>query len=216
MTDFSIENRIAAEHQTVWIAGLDEAGRGALAGPVCAAAVILPLDPAQFPQALVGLTDSKLLSPKRREAYFDLITTHALAYGIGTVSAACIDEIGILPATKEAMMIALEQIKPKLPDYLMLDGRLKLKALDIPQESIIKGDSKSLSIAAASILAKVSRDKMMVQYAQKWPAYAFEQHKGYGTRYHRELITKNGGTPIHRKTFAPLKDQLAQQTDPTQ
>lgn len=206
MPDLSIEQRVIQEHQTAWIAGLDEAGRGALAGPVCAAAVILPLDD-RFPDELAGLNDSKLLSPKRRDHFFDLIQTHALAFGIGTVSAACIDEIGILPATKEAMMTALEEILPSPPDYLLIDGRLKLKALSTPQESIIKGDSKSLSIAAASILAKVSRDRIMTACALKWPAYRFEQHKGYGTKHHRALIEKEGGTAIHRKTFAPLKNR---------
>ena len=185
-----------------YICGIDEVGRGPLAGPVVAGAVILPKD-----DMILYLNDSKKLSEKKREMLYDEIMNRAVATGIGMASPARIDEINILEATKEAMAEAVnkadEMLRQKTGsgiDHLLIDA-LRLEAVDIPQTGIIKGDAKSISIAAASIVAKVTRDRMMQDYAKEYPYYAFESNKGYGTRAHYDGIAKYGITPIHRKTF---------------
>lgn len=176
------------------ICGVDEAGRGPLAGPVCAAAVILP------PHVdIPGLNDSKKLSDKRRRELFPVIKEQAIAYGIGLASAEEIDKINILQATFLAMARALEQLKVR-PEYALIDGNRE-KDFGIPVETVVKGDSRSASIAAASILAKVTRDDLMLEMAQQYPEYDFEIHKGYGTKRHYEALREHGPSPIHRKTF---------------
>lgn len=177
-----------------FIAGVDEVGRGPLAGPVVAAAVILPED-----FDILGIDDSKKLSEKKREMYFDIIKEKAIAYGIGMADHEVIDDINILQATKVAMKRAIEDLQHKT-DYVLFDA-MKIDDVDIPQESIIKGDAKVLAIAAASIIAKVTRDRMMVEYAEQYPGYAFEKNKGYGTKAHYEGIREYGTCPIHRMTF---------------
>lgn len=188
------------------IAGIDEAGRGALAGPVVAAAVILPLNLPQKIAHLNKVNDSKKLSAKNREKLFDLIQEHALAHAVGVVSAQIIDEVGIVPATKLAMKAAVSQLNPKA-DYLLIDGRIKLPQVNLPQQSIIRGDGRSLSIAAASIMAKVSRDRLMTDLSPNFPHYHFARHKGYGTQIHREAIGTHGPCKIHRFTFAPIRQK---------
>lgn len=183
------------------IAGVDEAGRGPLAGPVVAAAVILPQD-----FDLPGLTDSKKLSAKRRVKLFHAIRQQAVAIGTGFAPAARIDAINVLQATLESMRMAVERLSPA-PDCLLVDG-ISAVPLNIPQHTIKQGDSRSLSIAAASIIAKVTRDRMMRAYAQRYPRYAFEAHKGYGTVVHRRLIAEHGPCAIHRTTFGGVKEYL--------
>lgn len=176
------------------ICGVDEAGRGPLAGPVCAAAVILPahLD-------IPGLTDSKKLTDKKRRELFPVIQEQAIAWGIGMASCEEIDEINILQATFLAMQRALEQL-PVRPDLVLIDGN-RAKDFGLPVKTVIKGDSLSMNIAAASILAKVTRDDWMIRMAQTYPQYAFDIHKGYGTKAHYAALTEFGPCPIHRKTF---------------
>jgi ribonuclease HII len=176
------------------ICGVDEAGRGPLAGPVCAAAVILP------PHAdIPGLNDSKKLSDKRRRELFPVIKEQAIAYGIGLATHEEIDEINILQATYLAMERALNALSVK-PELALIDGN-RAKDFGIPVETVIKGDSRSASIAAASILAKVTRDDMMLQLAEEYPQYGFEIHKGYGTKAHYAALDEHGVSPIHRMTF---------------
>ncbi len=177
-----------------YIAGLDEAGRGPLAGPVVAAAVILDKS-----KPILYLNDSKKLSEKKREALYDEICEKALAYGVGVISPARIDEINILNATYEAMGIAVDNMKIK-PDILLNDA-VHLPDIDIKQVSIVKGDARSISIAAASILAKVSRDRLMSEYDIIYPEYKFSKHKGYGTKEHIAAIKEYGLSKIHRKSF---------------
>ena len=176
------------------ICGVDEAGRGPLAGPVCAAAVILPPN-----LEIPGLTDSKKLSDKRRRELYPIIMEQALAYGIGFASHEEIDQINILQATFLAMERAMAQLKIR-PDLALIDGN-RQKDFGIPAETVVKGDSLSASIAAASVLAKVSRDDVMLQMAQEHPGYGFEVHKGYGTKAHYEALRNLGPSPIHRMTF---------------
>lgn len=192
-----------------YIAGVDEVGRGPLAGPVVAAAVILPRD-----FDVPGIDDSKKLTEKKREALYSVVTEQALAWGIGLADHRRIDEINILQATKEAMLQAVLQAAETLrkkcgaePDHVLFDA-MELPRLSIPQTSVIKGDSKSLSIAAASIAAKVTRDRMMVEYAREYPGYGFEKNKGYGTPAHYAGLRAQGSCPIHRETF--LKNFRAQ------
>jgi ribonuclease HII len=206
MATLALETAVSQQHQFTHIAGLDEAGRGALAGPVVAAAVILPLNDS-IETLLLGVNDSKQLTAKKREALFDLIIEHALAYGIGQQPAAVIDAIGILPANKLAMQTAVTQLTPT-PEFLLIDGRIRLPQLNIPQQPIVRGDSQSLSIAAASILAKVTRDQLMVQLDGHYPHYGFAQHKGYGTALHRAAIARFGPCPQHRHSFAPIRQPL--------
>ncbi len=182
------------------ICGVDEAGRGPLAGPVFAAAVILPEG-----LEIEGVTDSKKLSEKKREKLFDIITEKAVAYCIASASVEEIEEMNILQADMLAMKRAVEGLSVKA-DFAMIDGN-KSPKLDIPSVAIVKGDSSSESIAAASILAKVSRDRLMLELAETYPEYSFEKHKGYGTKIHREAILKYGPCEIHRMSF--LKKILA-------
>lgn len=177
-----------------YIAGVDEVGRGPLAGPVVAAAVILPED-----FDVPGVDDSKKLSEKKREELFDIITERAVAYGIGMADHSIIDEINILQATKLAMKDAITGLEQQ-PDYILFDA-MRIDDLETPQESVIKGDSKVLAVAAASIVAKVTRDRMMVEYSNEYPGYAFEKNKGYGTKAHYEGLREHGMCPIHRRTF---------------
>lgn len=176
------------------VCGVDEAGRGPLAGDVCAAAVILPEG-----TVIEGLDDSKKLSPKRRESLFHEIKDCALSYAIGWASVEEIERINIRNAAYLAMKRAVMQLKPA-PGYILVDGD-GFYDCEIPYKCIIKGDSLSASVAAASILAKVARDEYMLKMAEKYPAYAFEKHKGYGTKLHKELILENGPCEIHRKLF---------------
>ena len=176
------------------ICGIDEAGRGPLAGPVCAAAVILPTD-----LEIEGLNDSKKLTEKRREALYDIIVEKAIAYGIGFASEQEIDEINILQATFLAMRRAVEQLSVE-PDVTLVDGNRE-PALQMPVKTIIKGDSLSANIAAASILAKVTRDRLMIEQDAVYPQYKFAIHKGYGTKAHYAAIAEHGMCPIHRRTF---------------
>ena len=176
------------------VCGIDEAGRGPLAGPVYAAAVWLP-------EGLVldGLNDSKKLSEKKREALFPVILENAVSYGIGFATEQEIDEINILQATFLAMRRAFDAMQQRC-DYALIDGN-RMPPLPVPGETIVKGDAKSPSVAAASILAKVSRDRVMLEYAKQYPEYQFEKHKGYGTNVHVEALHTYGPSPIHRKTF---------------
>lgn len=188
-----------------WIAGIDEAGRGPLAGPVYAAACIIP-DGIFFR----GVDDSKQLTPEQRESLYLEITSHPdIIYGIGFASHEVIDTVNIYQATILAMLQAVAALKIK-PDYLLVDG-LKLPHPEIPSRKIIKGDTLSQSIAAASILAKVTRDKIMIEYDLKWPQYGFRNHKGYATQQHMEAISIYGPCPIHRMTFEPCREALADQ-----
>lgn len=207
MASLDIETAVFSQTSLPHIAGLDEAGRGALAGPVVAAAVILPLDNPAALAHLHEVNDSKQLTAKTRERLFALITEHALAYGIGQESAEVIDEIGIIAATKRCMITAVSQLHPPA-QYLLIDGRIRLKNSPLPQQSIIRGDSLSLSIAAASILAKVTRDRIMVALDPYFMQYGFAQHKGYGTAQHMAALEKYGPTSSHRYSFAPIRQTL--------
>ncbi|NWH04199.1 ribonuclease HII [Desulfobacter latus] len=181
------------------IAGIDEAGRGPLAGPVVSAAVVLP-DKFDVP----GINDSKKLSEKKREALFPVIQKHAVAFGIGLADHEEIDQINILQASLLSMKRAVEDLK-LTPDYLLIDGRFTIDST-IEQRSIIKGDTLSLSIAAASILAKVTRDRIMADLDLQYPEYGFKRHKGYPTKAHKEAILTHGPCPIHRRNFKGVKD----------
>lgn len=176
------------------VCGVDEAGRGPLAGPVCAAAVILPEG-----VIIEGVNDSKKLSEKKRESLFGVIREQALSYSIAYATVDEIEEINILNATMLAMRRAIDGLDIKA-DYAMIDGN-KIPPIDIDAECIVKGDAKSMSIACASILAKVSRDRLLYKYAEEYPMYGFDKHKGYGTKVHREAILKYGPCPYHRKSF---------------
>lgn len=176
------------------ICGIDEAGRGPLAGPVCAAAVILP-----HHHQIPGLNDSKKLSDKKRRELFPLICEQALAYGIAFATEQEIDEINILQATFLAMQRALDQLKIR-PDLALIDGN-RMKDFGLPAKTVIKGDSLSANIAAASVLAKVTRDDLMIRQAEQFPEYGFDIHKGYGTRAHYDALEQFGPCPIHRMTF---------------
>lgn len=177
------------------VAGVDEVGRGCLAGPVVSACVILPRK-----CSIKGIDDSKKLSPKERERLHDLILQEALAYGVGVVSPQEIDKINILQASLKSMKIAIDAMQIR-PDYLLVDGKQWVD-IAIPQKMIIKGDARSISVGAASIVAKVTRDRMMCDYEKKYPQYSFSVHKGYGTKAHLNEINLRGPTPIHRMTFA--------------
>ena len=188
------------------VAGLDEAGRGPLAGPVAAAAVILPAYWAHMgvPRELDGLNDSKQLTAPQREKYYAfIITCPEIQYAVVQVDAARIDAINILQATYEAMNGALAGLRPGAR-HALVDG-LPVKRLRVPQTALVSGDALSYSIAAASVVAKVTRDRLMLQYHDQWPDYGFEEHKGYGTERHLEAIAKLGPCPIHRRSFSPLR-----------
>ena len=181
-----------------YIAGIDEVGRGPLYGPVVTAAVILPKN-----YHLDGLTDSKKLTPKKRDMYYDIIMNDALSVSVGMKSAKRIDEINIYEATKEAMYEAIANLSIK-PEHVLIDA-MKLEKLDIPSTSIIKGDAKSESIAAASVIAKVTRDRMLDEVGKEHPEYGFEKHKGYPTKAHIEAVKKYGVLDNYRLTFEPIK-----------
>ena len=195
MSLYEFEHAKRAELGIKYICGVDEAGRGPLAGPVFAAAVILPED-----FEIEGLNDSKKLSEKKRDLLFDEIIEHALAYSIQAVDHKTIDEINILEATMLAMKTAVENLSIK-PEHVFIDGNRVPKNMEIPTEFVIKGDATSASIAAASILAKVSRDRFMLEMDKKYPEYCFAKHKGYGTKLHYEKLREFGPSEIHRLTF---------------
>ena len=190
---WELENEIYAEGFSL-ICGVDEAGRGPLAGPVYAAAVILPRD-----AVIEGLNDSKKLTEKKREALFDVITERALTYGIASASAEEIEKLNILNATFLAMNRAIDKLDP-IPELALIDGN-RSTGIAMPSRCVVKGDSRCADIAAASILAKVSRDRYMLTLAEKYPQYHFEQHKGYGTKLHYEALREYGPSPEHRPSF---------------
>ena len=197
MDFWQFEKEAMAEGRTL-VCGCDEAGAGPLAGPVYAAAVILPLG-----LDIPGLDDSKKLTEKKREALFPVIQEKALAWSVAAVDAAEIDRTDILSARMKAMQLAIDGLSPK-PDFALIDGnrdRGRTSAITAPHRCLVKGDSLSASIAAASILAKVSRDRYMTEAAAQYPAYRFDKHKGYGTRLHYQLLREHGPSPIHRRTF---------------
>lgn len=189
-----IENKWYEKGVTA-ICGIDEAGRGPLAGPVVVAACILPKD-----SKIEGINDSKKVSEKKREMLYDAITSSAISYGIGIVSQEEIDEINILNATKKALTMSLQELNPK-PDLILVDALNHIDTLGIPYQSYIKGDANCYSIAAASILAKVTRDRIMRQWDEIYPMYGFAKHKGYGTASHIAAIREYGICPLHRKSF---------------
>ena len=184
------------------VAGIDEAGRGPLAGPVVSAAVILPSSLPDGRQAgfpVSDVKDSKKLTPKKRADLYEKIYEHAISIGIGIVDSIEIDRINILQASLLSMAISVENLKPQ-PDYLLIDGKFRISS-NLPQEPVIRGDSLSISIAAASIIAKVTRDQLMVMYHNYYPEFKFARHKGYPTKAHKEAIRKFGPCPIHRRSF---------------
>lgn len=192
--DWLLFEKEAAQNGYTHICGVDEAGRGPLAGPVCAAAVILPEG-----CIIEGVNDSKKLTEKKREALFDVIIETAVSCSIAFGTVEEIERDNILAATMNTMRRAVEGLSVKA-DFAMIDGN-RIPPLDIPARCIVGGDAKSMSIAAASILAKVSRDRLMLKYAEQYPEYAFEKHKGYGTKLHVERILEYGECPIHRPSF---------------
>lgn len=198
MPDYEYEKKRYAEGYTS-VCGCDEAGRGPLCGPVVAAAVILPCD-----FSIDGLNDSKKLSEKKREKLFTLITENAIAYGIAEASPAEIDEINILNASMLAMRRAVEKLRVPA-DFALIDGNCS-RGFSIPTETIIKGDAKSASVAAASILAKVTRDRLCAEQDKLYPEYGIAKHKGYPTKEHMEAVRKYGPSPIHRRTFLKFLD----------
>ncbi len=188
------------------VAGVDEAGRGPLAGPVVAAAAILPAKWAAsgLPDELEGLNDSKQLTRLQRENFFAFLTNCGeVEFAVAQIDAAQIDAVNILQATHRAMNDALAQLNP---EHALVDGRA-VKTMRVPQTAIIKGDARSYSIAAASVLAKVTRDRLMLEFDRRWPVYGFAAHKGYGTAQHLAALAAHGPCPIHRRSFAPLKPQ---------
>ena len=199
MPSFEFENDKYEKGFTA-VCGCDEAGRGPLCGPVVAAAVILPRD-----LIIEGLNDSKKLSEKKREALYDVIIEKAIAYGIAEASPEEIDEINILNASQLAMRRAVEALKVKA-DFALIDGNCS-RGFNIPTETVVKGDSKSYSIAAASILAKVTRDRQCIELDREYPMYEIAKHKGYPTKDHMELVRKYGPSPIHRKSFLKFLDK---------
>lgn len=194
MPDYEFE-KAAVNSGFSCICGVDEAGRGPLAGPVCAAAVILPEG-----AVIDGLDDSKKLTEKKREKLYDIIKETAVAYSVAYGTLEEIESVNILEATYLAMNRAIEGLSVK-PDFALIDGNRVPRGIKIPCETIVKGDSKSMSIAAASVLAKVTRDRLMLEYDKKYPEYNFKKHKGYGTKEHTELIKQYGPCEIHRLSF---------------
>lgn len=194
MQDWLMYEKIGAQKGFNAVCGVDEAGRGPLAGPVCAAAVILPPD-----TIIDGVNDSKKLTEKKREYLYDIIKETAVSYSIAFASVEEIEEMNILNATMLAMKRAVEGLDPKA-DFAYIDGN-KTPPIEIPCEYIIKGDAKSMSVACASILAKVTRDRLMLEYAEKYPQYLFQKHKGYGTKAHVEALHEYGPCEIHRMSF---------------
>ena len=200
--------RVLWQKSLTRIAGVDEAGRGPLAGPVVAAAAILPAKWAEagLPHELEGLNDSKQLTVAQREKFFAfIIACGEIEFAIVEIDAALIDEINILQATHRAMNAALAKLNPQ-PQHALVDGR-PVKTMRVPQTAIVKGDARSYSIAAASVLAKVTRDRLMLEFDRQFPEYGFAGHKGYGTAKHLAAIAAHGPCPIHRKSFAPMKQK---------
>jgi ribonuclease HII len=190
------------------IAGVDEAGRGPLAGPVVAAAVVFPVEwiVGGLPRSLWGLNDSKQLKPEERDVYFAKLTAHAeVGYAIAWSDHTLIDEINILQATFRAMNDALGRLEPA-PEHVLVDGN-QISSVRWPQTPVIDGDAKSYSIAAASVLAKVTRDRMMVEFDRQWPQYGFCEHKGYSTERHLAALTEHGPCPLHRRSFSPIRPE---------
>ena len=183
------------------IAGVDEAGRGPLAGPVAAAAIVLPQD-----HDLAGLDDSKKLTEERRDFFYEKLTQMTDLWFVAVVDSPCIDEINILQATRLAMKQAVEKLK-RLPDLVLVDGNQRID-IEPEQQTLVKGDQRCLSIAAASVLAKVTRDRLMQDYHRQYPHYGFDQHKGYGTKLHLARIREHGPCEIHRKSFKGVKEYL--------
>jgi len=192
--DYEYENAVKSKGFKL-VCGVDEAGRGPLAGPVCAAAVILPEN-----AVIEGLNDSKKLSEKKREALYDVIKEKAIAFCVAYGTLEEIETLNILQATFLAMNRAIDGLAVK-PDFALIDGNRVPKDIKIPCETVVKGDGKSMSVAAASVLAKVTRDRLMLEYDKKYPEYDFKKHKGYGTKEHTELIKKYGPCEIHRMSF---------------
>jgi ribonuclease HII len=190
------------------IAGIDEAGRGAWAGPVSAAAVILPLDHENLLDELDGVRDSKRCTPLQRDRLYEVIREIARAVGVGLASQQEVDQWGIVPASKLAMARAVEALKIR-PKMLLIDGHyMQLRDINLPQEAFNKGEAKSLSIAAASIIAKVERDRYMIDMGDHYPDYGFARHKGYGTVQHRMALGEFGPCDLHRRTFRPIRERL--------
>ena len=190
---WTLENEIYDEGFTL-LCGVDEAGRGPLAGPVCAAAVMLPRG-----HVIEGLNDSKKLTEKRREELYDVIRSESVSYGIAFASVEEIETLNILGATFLAMNRAIMQLSPA-PELALIDGN-RTKGIEVPARCVVKGDARCADIAAASVLAKVTRDRYMLEMAEKYPQYHFEQHKGYGTKLHYEALREYGPSPIHRMSF---------------
>ena len=190
-----IEEEIYNKEDVKYICGIDEAGRGPLAGPVVVASVIMPKN-----SMIEGVNDSKKVSEKKREKLYEEITNTAIAWGVGIIDQREIDEINILNATKKGLTNSLKELEIK-PDLILVDALTNIDTLGIPYRSIIKGDTKSYSIAAASIIAKVTRDRIMRQWDELYPEYGFEKHKGYGTKMHIDAIKEYGPCPLHRKSF---------------
>ena len=207
---FAFERELLQRGVTL-LAGVDEAGRGPLAGPVVAAAAMLPAEwiESGLPPALEGLNDSKQLTARQRERFFQELTScGGVTFAIARMEADQVDEFNILQATHRAMNEALAALAPS-PQHALVDGT-RVKTLRFPQTPIVKGDARSYSIAAASVLAKVTRDRLMEEFHERWPAYGFAEHKGYGTARHRAALAEHGPCPIHRRSFAPLKQPEAQ------
>ncbi|MFH1263487.1 MAG: ribonuclease HII [Pseudomonadota bacterium] len=202
---FDLDDRPLSMERSLWrdgigiVAGVDEVGRGALAGPVVAAAVIFDERCAEF---AARIRDSKQLTPERREELFLLIEKHAVSVGVGSVDPSEIDEINILQASLKAMKIAVARLDPR-PELCLIDGNFRAP-MKIPQRCIIKGDARVTTIGAASIIAKVTRDRFMTGISEQYPAYGFAENKGYGTEIHLRALSEFGPTPIHRRTFAPV------------
>ena len=197
---------VSAGHR--FVAGIDEAGRGALAGPVVAAAVILPIDRFDLARALSEVRDSKQLSPASRQRCSENIREIAIAVGIGEASSSEVDDLGLLPATRAAMRRAVEALDPQ-PSHLLID-HLRILELELPQDPITRGDQSVLSIAAASVVAKVWRDQLMTELSKRYADYGFERHKGYGTELHRRALTRLGPCPEHRHSYAPVQSALSE------
>ena len=189
------------------IAGIDEAGRGAWAGPVVAAAVVLPLDSSNLESELEGVRDSKLLSARQRSHWAEIIPEIASLIGVGRATAEEVDTLGLISATRSAMTRAYHKLEPS-PDHLLIDHIL-LPESELPQTALPKGDAIVLSIAAASIIAKVTRDNIMIELEERYPGYGFPRHKGYGTFIHRQALAALGPSPVHRRSFAPIATLLA-------
>lgn len=209
---FEYENKLVSSNFQR-ICGVDEVGRGPLAGPVAAAAIIISAELFKDPSKFKGINDSKKLSVKSREKWYEILTKcEKIKWGAGIVSEKIIDEINILEATKLAMAEALKKMVRRpadMPDFLLIDGNFTLDIPDLNQKAIPRGDAKVISIAAASIIAKVTRDRLMRQYHEDYPEYGFDKHKGYGTAVHIEMIRKYGPCPIHRRSFEPIKGMVS-------